>query len=130
VEKPLQELQALCARASREKDPSAALEALFLGVLELELANPVAARLIHAPDTTSEPVQRVLAGLRIAARELMARAHRAKVIRASVSGEDICCLLLGVHAATLAAEQPASAARRYADIVLAGLAPTARKAKR
>jgi hypothetical protein len=53
----------------------------------------------------------------------VARARRAKLIRASVSGEDLRRLLLGVHAAALAGDHAADAARRYADIVLAGLAP-------
>jgi AcrR family transcriptional regulator len=130
MEKPLQALQALCERAIGEQDALAALRALFLGVLELELDNPLAARLIHAPETTSESVRQVLADMQVAARNLVARAHRKRAIRASVSGEDICHLLHGVHAAALASNEPAAAARRYVDIIFAGIAPQPRATKR
>jgi AcrR family transcriptional regulator len=126
MEQPLQALRAVCERAGRERDPALALRALFVGALELWLANPVIARLIHAPETTSEPIQRALDDIRMAAHEVLMRARRDKVVRASISSEDICCLLLGVHAAAVAAQQPASAAHRYANIVLAGIAPVPR----
>jgi len=126
MERPLKQLQALCERAMREPDPSAALRAHFIGVLEIALAHPIAARLIYAPETTSEPVQHLMNEMRAAAQQLMTRARRAKAIRSSITGEDICHLLHGVHAAALAAENPRSAAQRYAEIVLAGLAPPQR----
>lgn len=130
MERPLAQLRALCEQASAEPDAFAAVRALVHGVLDLVLANPVVARLIYAPETTSEPVQRVMEEMRTAAQQLMARARRARAVRASITGEDICHLLLGIHAAALAAGDSRAAGRRYAEIVLAGLAPSPRKHSR
>jgi hypothetical protein len=87
-------------------------------VLALEMEHPMVARLVHA---SPAGIAHHLAKLEAAAGALVRRAKRAHVLRAGVSADDVCRLLLGVHAASRAAPDPRTAARKYADIVLAGL---------
>lgn len=118
MEEPLRALGTLLDRAVAEEDAAAALRALFHDVLALEMEHPMVARLVHAPPAV---VAHPFAKLQAAADALVLRAKRARVLRAGVSADDVCHLLLGVHAAARDAPDPRAAARKYADIVLAGL---------
>jgi AcrR family transcriptional regulator len=118
MEEPLRALGALLDRAVAEEDAAEALRALFHEVLALEMEHPMVARLVHAPPPV---VADHLAKLQTAAGALVRRAKRAHVLRAGVSADDVCHLLLGIHAAAHAAPDPRAAARKYADILLAGL---------
>jgi AcrR family transcriptional regulator len=123
METQLAQLGALLERAVAKPDPGAGLRALFVDVLSLEMKHPMVARLVHAPHPA---VAQHFAKLQAAADVLVRRAKRAKALRTDVTAADVCRLLLGVHAAALHGPDPAGAARRYADIVLAGMHPPAR----
>ena len=121
MDAPLADLVAVVERARAEGRPEDALRRLFLDALELEIANPMVAHLVHAPETTSPEAQRVLATLADGSRAVMARARRARLVRPGFTGEDLCRLLLGIESAARGASDPAAVARRYAEVVLAGL---------
>lgn len=114
MEPELAQLGTLLDRAAASEDP---LRALFVDVLALEMKHPMIARLVHAPHPA---VAEHFAKLQTAAEAIVRRAKRAKALRANVTAEDVCQLLLGVRAA---AGSDAAAARKYAEIVLAGLRP-------
>ncbi len=118
MEEPLGALGALLDRAVAEADAASALRALFHDVLALEMEHPMVARLVHAPPAAMADH---VAKLQTAAELVVRRAKRMRVLRAGVSADDVCHLLLGVHAAARAASDPRAAARKYADVVLAGL---------
>lgn len=120
METELARLGELVDRAAAEEDPAAGLRALFVDVLALEMEHPLIARLVHAPHPA---VAQHFAKLQAAAEAIVRRAKRARALRAGVTAEDVCRLLLGVHAAASCGPDPTTAARRYADIVLAGLRP-------
>jgi AcrR family transcriptional regulator len=126
MEQPLAQLAELFEQARREPQPELSLRRLFLGVLELQQNNPLVARLVHAPDSTSAAVQHVLQQMQSTADEIVRTARRAKVVRASLRGSDVCQLLLGVHAAASAGQDPVALGRKYAEIVLAGMREPAR----
>lgn len=120
MESQLAQLDALLEGAAAEQDPAAGLRALFVGVLALEMKHPMIAHLVHAPHPA---VAQHFAKLQAAAGALVRRAKRGNAVRAGVTAADVCCLLLGVHAAASGSPNPDVAARKYADIVLAGLRP-------
>lgn len=122
MEAQLAQLGAVLDRAAAEEDPAAGLRALFVDVLALEMEHPMIARLVHEPHPA---VAEHFAKLQAAAGALVRRAKRERALRAGVTAEDVCRLLLGVHAAASSGPDPAAAARKYADIVLAGLRPPA-----
>jgi len=114
----LVQLDRLLERAAAEPDPAAGLQALFLSVLELEVKHPLLVQVVASPDPT---VAEHMVKLQATAEAIVKRVRKAKALRAGVSAEDVCHLLLGVHAAALHAPEPAASARKLAKIVLAGL---------
>jgi AcrR family transcriptional regulator len=122
METQLAQMGAVLDRAAAEEDPAAGLRVLFMDVLALEMKHPMIVRLVHAPHPA---VAQHFAKLQAAAGALVRRARQARALRAGVTAEDVCRLLLGVHAAASCGPDPPTAARRYAEVVLAGLRPPA-----
>lgn len=127
LEPVLAQLAVVLERATQKPDPAVGLRTLFLEVLALEMQHPMIARLVHSPHPA---VEHHFAKLQATADALVQRAKRAKALRAGITAEDVCRLLLGIHAATRGAPNPPSAARKYADIVLAGICAPASASRR
>ena len=121
VEAQLAQFKTLMAAAGAEKDPQSSLEALFRGVLALELESPVIAQMLSAPGHEPREVQAQVAALEATAEEIVNRARRAKVIRADVKPGDFRRLICGLERAVRSGSDPDTSADRYVDIVLAGL---------
>jgi AcrR family transcriptional regulator len=121
VEAQLADLEALMARVGAEKDPAAALELLLRSAIALQLDSPVMAQILAAPRRVGQKVARRLAALEAMAESIVARGRRAKLIRADVKAGDLRRLVCGIERAARAGDEPAEAASRYLEIVLAGL---------
>jgi AcrR family transcriptional regulator len=121
VEAQLTELEALLAEARANEDPAQALERLFRGAVTLELHSPVIAQLLASPAGASRQVTQRLGAIQAAAEAIVLRARKAKVIRADMQPGDLRRLVCGLELAARTGDHPAEAARRFVDIVLAGL---------
>ena len=108
-------LTALMDRATRHEDPGEALACLFLDVLDMLLANPLVGALLQCPGSSAAPV---VAHLNESAAAIVRRARRARAIRPDLDADDVCHLLQAVYGA---GERDPRAARRYAEVVLAGM---------
>lgn len=111
-------LTELMDRATRHEDPGEALASLFRDVLELLLANPLVGALLQCSGGSAEPV---VARLNASADAIVRRARRARAIRPDLDADDVCHLLQAVYGA---GSRDPRAARRYAEIVLAGMRAT------
>jgi AcrR family transcriptional regulator len=117
----LADFEALLAAARAEPDPFAALSLLLRGAVALVLQGPAVAHLLAAPDSVSPAVAAQLGALQATTDAVVARARRAKVIRADVKAGDLRRLVCGIELAARSGDRPAEAARRYVELVLAGL---------
>jgi AcrR family transcriptional regulator len=121
VEDRLAELEAVTARARAEADPVKALETLLRGTVALELDSPEIAQMLASPQPESRVLARQLDVLKTTADTILTRGRKAKSLRADVRAADIHHLVCGLDVAIRAADDPEQAAKRYVDIVMAGL---------
>ena len=122
AEVQLAEFDALFAKAEAEEDAFEALSIVLRGAVELELDNPVAAEVLSAPKSkATAQVKKRLQQLELASQAIVLRARKAKVIRGDVEAADFRRLACGIFLAAKSGEAPRQAAKRYVEIVLAGL---------
>lgn len=121
VEDQLAALQALMEQARETTDAWEGLEQLFRGALALELESPVIAQLLSSPRRESSEVQARVSALEASAEAIVNRARRAKVIRPGLKAGDFRRLICGLERAVRAGDEPETSARRYVDLLLAGL---------
>ncbi|WP_169927421.1 TetR/AcrR family transcriptional regulator [Labilithrix luteola] len=123
LEGPLAELEAIMASCAGEPDAAKALSLMVHGIVDLELRHAALGQQLVSQDVELQTSPRFVA-LNENAEALLARARKARVVRASVTGSDLRRLLCGIELAARSGPEPERSARRYVDILLAGLRPS------
>lgn len=114
VQEQLEEFRALIEHALAHEDATAALEELFRGAVELVVHQPLVAKVLaESQDEFSAMETKVEA--------VVARARKARVLRADVEVSDFKRLVCGIELAARVGPRSRDAAQRYVEIVLAGL---------
>ncbi|WNG49106.1 hypothetical protein F0U60_37065 [Archangium minus] len=116
MEEQLEAFRALIEHAAENEDVTAALEALFRGVVELVVHRPLVAKVLAGSEDEFRAMEAKV-------ETVVARAKKAKVIRPDAGVSDFRRLVCGIELAARVGPQPRAAAQRYVEIVLADIRP-------